>query len=108
MLRSTSRIGAQQPTNPTQDEFDDDFEGFNSDLQDKSETEIELEKLVFGDEKGFRDSLKIHRKHGSAQCSSVAEGNQAEGPEGLEDGEIEGLDDADVRTVDLSLRASFR
>ncbi len=64
----------------------------------KDETEIELERLVFGDELGFLNGLKSIQDDTAPALVGEAE-PQAEGAENEETGEgLEGVDDADVRT----------
>ncbi len=64
----------------------------------KDRTEIELERLVFGDELGFFDGLKSIQDDTAPGLVGEAE-TQAEGDETEETGEgLEGVDDADVRT----------
>lgn len=79
---------------------DSSFNGFNSDDSiEKDKTELELEKLVFGDEAGFQEGLSTYeRKYHTVE-------NDLEGGDRLDDGQVEedqegleGLDDADVCT----------
>lgn len=81
---------------------DDSFENFSDHdsvgSKEKDATELELEKLVFGDELGFYDSLKSTnsaavpgaRKHVESPIDDDADKLTEEG--------LEGIDDADVRT----------
>jgi U3 small nucleolar RNA-associated protein 18 len=76
----------QQPTPPLQDDEDSDVEIVLDGEMDKDETEMDLERLVFGDSAGFRKGL------GEIAVTQDAEQGQDEaGATGLE-----GLDDADV------------
>jgi len=95
--------GVQQPTPPTQDEFSDSYNGLESDdPMEKDETELELEKLVFGDEAGFQEGLSTYR-------STQAELSPVSDDEILQDrGEgLTGVDDADV-SLDVLLRRPIR
>lgn len=85
-------------------QHEDIFEGFNRGPIDKDDTELELEKLVFGDEKGFHDDLKLHLKSSPTQYSSIAEEAREGGHEDAEDEGLEAVDDSAVRTVDLLFR----
>ena len=82
--------------------FNDSFEEFDgndsAESKEKDATELELEKLVFGDEVGFYDGLKLPTAAsipGSEDKAKI----QVEDDEyeGIEEG-LEGVDDADVRT----------
>ncbi len=92
-------VALQQP----QIQHEDSFEGLESDPMEEDETELELEKLVFGDEKGFHDNLKLHKKNSLIQYPSIAEEAGEKGQEEAEDQGFEGLDDSAVRTIDLQL-----
>lgn len=79
---------------------DSSFNGFNSDdSMDKDKTELELEKLVFGDEAGFQEGLSTHeRKYHTAEQVLVG-GDHLDDAQVEQDQEgLEGLDDADVCT----------
>lgn len=93
---STAPIAAS----PKLDDSDPSFEGIHSDESlEKDETELELEKLVFGDEAGFQDGLAAYRRKSPAIDQEGIEGDQRGDPQLEELGEsIEGVDDADVRT----------
>jgi len=68
----------------------------SDDPMEKDKTEIELEKLLFGDNTGFHEELKAHGKSAGALFPYTAEQDQQdEHDEGLE-----GVDDADVCTFD--------
>ena len=62
----------------------------------KDKTELELEKVVFGDEIGFHEGLKPHG-HRAAPTS------QPGGQDRLEEEGLEEIDDADVCTLNRSL-----
>ena len=75
----------------------DSFSGVESDDSiRKDKTELELEKLVFGDEIGFHEGLKPHG-HRAAPTS------QPGGQDRLEEKGLEEIDDADVCTLNWSL-----
>ena len=80
-----------------QDEPEDEFAGFDVDTMQKDENELELEKLVFGDQEGFHRDLDVHAdRHITPHADTVEASPEVE----LDDAEIEGLDDADVRNID--------
>ncbi len=79
---------------PSQNKHED------TDSMEKDATELELEKLVFGDEKGFHDNLKLHKQINSPQNSSIAEKTQEKGQEEADNEGLEGLEDSAVRAVD--------
>lgn len=83
----------------TDDEFSKDFNIHDSpEPREKDKTELELEKLVFGDELGFYDGLKSLQDDSAKGLVTEAD-DQAEGDENEETEEgLEGVDDADVRT----------
>src|SRR4051794_40563969 len=63
-------------------------------IPEKDETEERLEKLIFGDEAGFLDSLKADTTGQEVlRISSPDE----EGEQGESDGDFEGVADEDVR-----------
>ena len=76
----------------------DGFESDNSMVKDK--TELELEKLVFGDTTGFQASLDLKRPDTFFQLSTekLSKTRYNEVGSGLEEG-FEGLEDADVCTL---------
>ena len=85
----------------------DDFEGFDSDEpMGKDGTEMELEKLVFGDRSGFNEGLKSY-KHPDNGIRDLVADDQLQGQDGLEEGNLEGLDDADVRKNELLFGPPF-
>lgn len=64
----------------------------------KDETEIELEKLVFGDDSGFHEGLKSY-KDASTDLRGFVDGDQQQARGALEEEErLERLNDADVCT----------
>ncbi len=69
---------------------------------EKDEVEEELEKLVFGDDEGFKRGLQLEGRNGE----ELSEDDDAEGRgeiegDGILESEIEGIDDADVRRETL-------
>ena len=101
-------IGSYQKRQPSEDGLSESHEGFErDDFMMKDETEVELEKLVFGDNAGFHASLDADRRDTSFQLPSekLAGTRYAEVGSGLEGG-FQGLDDADVCTL-CSLRKVF-
>ncbi len=75
--------------------------------REKDKTELELERLVFGDESGFLDGLKSIQDDTAAGLVGEAQ-TQAEGDENEETGEgLEGVDDADVRTRAVMLHGRW-
>ena len=98
---ATEADSVPQTTHLSEDELSESYNGFESDVSgEKDETELELEKLVFGDDAGFRAGLSTNRSRSFARhCEAEGAENihlQA-GPE-PEDG-FEGVDDANVRSV---------
>ena len=91
----------QKPLPSSQDELSDDFEGLDSDdRMEKDETELELEKLVFGDAAGFHEGLRSHQEDAfptKLDINSEGEDDSAQD----EDEGLEGVDDADVCTVTM-------
>lgn len=89
------------------DEMIDDFEGLDSDeIMEKDKTEIELEKLVFGDELGFHEALKSY-KDPSTDLPDLVDGDRQPSERNAEQGNFEGLDDADVCKVELPVALAF-
>ena len=89
------------------DEMVDDFEGLDSDEpMEKDETEIELEKLVFGDESGFYEGLRSYNG-ANDDLRDLVDGDQQHAQDDLEEGNLEGLDDADVCNVEPPVRLAF-
>ena len=88
----------QQPTPPTQDDFSDVEDRLDSDdPMEKDETEVELEKLVFGDDAGFLEGIKSHRQEGARlDFEQLEEGEDVDADVG-EDEALEGIADADVK-----------
>lgn len=89
----------QQPTPPTQDEAVDesDVDIIMDSEAEKDEAEAELERLVFGDEAGFREGLR--------DLGSEDEDRDEDAGEGAVRTGLEGLDDADVGQILRNLSA---
>ena len=81
----------------------DQSDGNSSDPMEKDEVEEELERLVFGDEDGFKRGLKLQPQHGLESASEEEEerGREiVEGDDSVDEG-LEGVDDADVSVKSL-------
>ena len=74
---------------------------------EKDNSEIELEKIVFGDQDGFHSDLRSYNNRHTFQISDIVGDSQQESQEELVDKAPEGLDDADVRAIGLFVRKSF-
>ena len=89
----------QQPTSPTQDELSNASDS-DQPIIEKDATELELEKLVFGDDAGFREGLKSYTQAAGISESSEEEGEGEEEGAGIgdvgEEEDLEGVHDADV------------
>lgn len=96
--QSTGPIAAS----PTFDDSDPSFEGIDSEeSEEKDETELELEKLVFGDEAGFQEGLNAYKRESHPIDQDGIEGDQRGDDQHEELGEgIEGVDDADLFFLD--------
>lgn len=68
----------------------------SDDPTEKDETEIELEKLLFGDNTGFHEGLKTRGRAAGALVQHGNEQSQREVQDGIADEGLEGVDDADV------------
>ena len=76
------------------------------DPMEKDETEMELERLLFGDEQGFHERLRSHGTGTGVLVPAVTEEDGRE--EDVLEGEgLEGVDDADVCTFSESLSYTF-
>ena len=73
-------------------------EGDSDDAMEKDDTELELEKLVFGDDTGFHERLKSHRSEPTALDKSGKVWSKQEQPGDLLENGMEDIDDADVCT----------
>lgn len=87
----------QQPTPPNRDESSDGEDHFDSDdPMEKDETEVELEKLVFGDDAGFLEGLRSHGQEiARSDFSELEESEDVKGDDREDEG-LEGFADADV------------
>ena len=75
----------------------DSFNRVESDeMVRKDKTELELEKLVFGDQTGFHEGLRLQGQRAALTTQPAEQGRLQE--EGLED-----IDDADVCTLNWAL-----
>ncbi len=107
MAQSKSRTplrkpnAVQKPLPAAQDEISDDFHGLGGDdAMEKDEIEVELEKLVFGDDAGFHEDLKsYHAGVFTTEHEANAEDQQDTAQVSDEDQGLEDVDDADVRTL---------
>lgn len=62
---------------------------------EKDKTEVELKKLVFGDDSGFHEGLKSYET-GGPNLQGLLDGERQQIQASLEDRKLENLDDADV------------
>ena len=86
----------QRSTLPALNDMANDYKILDvEDPIEKDRTEIELEKLVLGDESGFHEGLKSY-KHGSTDFQGLLDGERQQPQGSSEDGKLEQLDDADV------------
>ena len=94
-----------KPLPAPQDKLSDDFESVDSrDPMGKDETELELEKLVFGDEAGFHEGLRSHREGAFPTKLGVDTEDEEDTAQDKDQG-LEGLDDGDVRTMAMLIDA---
>lgn len=95
----------QQPIPAAQDELLDDFEGLDSDNRiEKDETEVELEKLVFGDDAGFHEGLRSYNEGAfPTQLEANAEDQQNTAQVSDEEQGLQGVEDEDVRALVMLL-----
>ena len=100
-LRIAKGIDAEQTTTTSiQAELSDapgDFDG--ADLIEKDATELELEKLLFGDETGFREGLKSYRDDDENIGILQSEGREKDAFPEEEEADLEALNDKDVHTL---------
>lgn len=77
------------------------LEGFDGDqLNEKDETELELEKLVFGDSLGFHEGLESH-KDTRVDFQGLADREQQQARGSSVKRKLEDLDDADVCKLEV-------
>ncbi|KAI9880034.1 MAG: hypothetical protein M1830_005953 [Pleopsidium flavum] len=96
-------IMIEQSTRSGQDDVDSDGSNFKSnDPMEKDEVEEELEKLVFGDDDGFKEELKLRRHHSLEEPSEDDHEQQHEelDEDGNVDEGLENVDDADLFFLD--------
>lgn len=91
----------QQPTLPKSETLVDAESSDIGSNKGKDETELELERLIFGDDTGFKEGLKLYRL-GTLETvhedhHKAGEGGGGEGGSGEEE-DLEALEDADVGT----------
>lgn len=89
-------LGLPQPSR--QDGSSDSSVGYDSDASiEKDDTELRLEKILFGDNVGFHEDLKNHQKGvGAAGENGDVEFQPDSGENTAPEAEMEGIDDADV------------
>ena len=89
----------QQPTPSTHNELSEDVDSLMQDNPlEKDRIELELEKLVFGDDKGFREGLRSYGwENGDVGngLDSAEEGADSEN-DITEEQDLDALEDADV------------
>ena len=106
-LSKEGRKPIQRLVSPTLDDMANDFERLhhnNSIVKDG--TEIELEKLVFGDDAGFHERLKSY-KNGNTDLQGLLDGPERQARSSLERGNLENLDDADVCKFEMPVGLAF-
>lgn len=103
-VKSTSSRSALVAFASDDDELSFNDTGSESSLE-KDETELELEKYVFGDEAGFQEGIDAHGRSSYATGSGGEEEEEEEEEDHLrndqpeeEEAGIEGVDDGDVCT----------
>ena len=97
----------QTSISPMPGDTTNDFPGLDSDQSmGRDETEVELEKLVFGDDSGFHEGLKSYRE-ANTDFRRPVDGERQRARDGLENENLENLDDADVCKVELPVGLLF-
>lgn len=101
-LHSRDRNGGDDSDNSTREDthMSDHNEGNDNDVPEKDETEIRLEKLLFGDDEGFHEALRSHGEHEMMDLSLESHddhdlGSEHDQNEGGEQ-QVEHYADADV------------
>ena len=79
----------------------------SADSLEKDKTEVQLEKLVFGDSSGFHEKLKSYNDDDSTDLRGVRVGDGQQGRDGVEVDNLESLNDADVCKDDLPVGTAF-
>lgn len=96
-----AQTSRHHPVLPAPDQLSDASKS-DRELNEKDATELELEKLVFGDDEGFREGLKSYGQNAGLSESSEEEEEKEEeenpGALGEEEGDLEGVHDEDVCT----------
>ncbi len=101
MSRKASKLSMRMTVaSSPQKDSNSSFDGFDSeDYLEKDKTELELEKLVFGDEVGFQEGLNAYERKNHKTEHELIEGDHSDEERvGEVQGGFEGLDDADVCT----------
>ena len=98
--QKTVTARSQQRRTPAHDkslEPDNNDAESNDDPMDKDAAEEELEKLVFGDDAGFREGLRAHTQQGPTFGGVERHGSEdEEHQESAGEDDLEAADDADV------------
>ena len=98
--RENTTDGSQVHTVTRDEESLEYFSGFEEKIQqDKGNTELELEKAVFGDEFGFHEHLREHALAAGDRTRMITEGTLSHTSKDKDDAlnDIEDIRDADVR-----------
>lgn len=96
---SEGRTALQKSTPTTSDQHEqDDSHNESLDIMDKDEDELELDRLVLGDQAGFMAQLDQGRTKDKEEDPEEAD-LEAEVGLGDSDEDMEGVDDADVRSL---------
>ena len=100
LVAAKKQRSVQQPLPTMYDEDSDVFEGVHSDgAMEKDDIELELEKYVFGDDAGFHEDIKLHQGDALSRIAFEMEDEQDAKQSSAEDEALQGVDDADVRSV---------
>ena len=88
----STKEATREALNPTVDAIDSD-----ESMEAKDAAEVELERLLFGDDAGFYDGLRAHQtaQAGGKSLQPVVSGEDEVSERQKE--ELEGINDADVR-----------
>lgn len=78
-------------------EMDDETSSDEESVPEKSEDELKLERMLFGDDEGFMGALKAQQeREGAMQLTLHSDAESASADEGDDDGDMENMADADV------------
>jgi len=81
-------------------DMDDETSSDEESIPEADEAEKKLERMLFGDDAGFMDALKNQQERADAMqltlYSDEENGNDDEGAEGEDDGDMDNMADADV------------